>query len=199
MVKTQTKKATKLLHKKGYPFIAIGIALLMLVSGWAGYYINTWQAKLIAAPTQERLIRINDIYDSFALDETKYQLVDSNVFGDKRVYEWDSGRTYSSAKTYTRGANVDVTVAEVRTAIEAAGFVYFGEPYPGSTFTELHFKSAKNEYVRLNVESKPRFDAIRNEVLMKGATAISDAVITMDSNAGPSKVTIKVNLDDNNE
>jgi hypothetical protein len=199
MIKTKNKKSTKQSSKKGYTFIGIGIALLMVIGGLAGYYIHTWQTNLAAAPAKTRLARINDIYKNLKLDENKYQLVDSKVFGDKRVYEWDAGRTYSSSKTYEHGADVNTTVSELRKDIEAAGFAYFEEPYPGSTFKELHFKSSKGEYIRLNVQSKPRFDALRNEILMNGSGQISDSVISMNPNAGPSKVVIKVNLDDNNE
>jgi hypothetical protein len=199
MVKSKvntTKKSTKQHQKKGYQFIGIGIVLLMLVSGVAGYYVNTWQSNLADAPNEARLTRINEIYENLKLDPIKYQPLSSEVFGDKRVYEWDSGRTYSSAQTYQYGANVDTAVAELRKSIEVTGFTYFDEPYPGSVFTQLHFKSAKNEFIRLSIESKPRFDALRNEILMNSSVQAST---DMDPNAGPSTITIKVNLDDNNE
>jgi hypothetical protein len=134
--------------------------------------------------------RIVAIYDSLDLSKHDYQITGKNVFGDKRPYEWDSSRSYSSSVNYIRRANVDTTAAELRTAIEKAGFTYFDEPYPGSAFKEYHFKSAQGEYVRLNVSSKPRDDAFRTN---------EDAAKNIDPNMGPSSVTIKVNLDDNNE
>ena len=140
--------------------------------------------------------RIVAIYDSLKLGD-EYQMVDSNVFGEKKVYEWDAGRTYSSSKEYEVGANVDVVIADLKKSIEAAGFHYFDEPYPGSWMYQYHFKSDKNEYIRLSVHSKPKWDASRDDALMK--RDFSDALFNMDPNAGPSSVTIKVNLDDNNE
>jgi hypothetical protein len=80
----------------------------------------------------------------------------------------------------------------LRKSIEAAGFRYFEEPYPGSAFTELHFRSSKNEYIRLNVSSKPYDDATMGK-------NIGVAALSLDRNAAPSNVIIKVNLDDNNE
>lgn len=190
---------TKHTKSKGYIITVIGFILLISVSLVAGYSFNNWQRNFANTPIEQRKSRILDIYKSLNLDSKKYQPESSNIFGDKRVYEWDNSRTYASSQTFERGANVDATVAELRKSIETAGFTYFEEPYPGSTYTQLHFKSAKGEYLRLTVSSKPRDDAIRNSVLMNPSSELSKNVIEMDPNQGPSNVTIKVNLDDNNE
>jgi hypothetical protein len=143
-------------------------------------------------PSANRAARINNIYNSLAVGDD-YTVVTSNIFGKKRVYEWDTNRSYSSSKTYAHDADVDATVANLRQKIEAAGFTYFEEPYPGSTYVQLHFKSEQNEYVRLTVSSKPRDAALRED------TSTSAPGFSIDPNTGPSNVTIKVNLDDNNE
>lgn len=197
MVKTK-KTAKKVITKKSSKLVLVMFITLIAVGGVAGYYLNSWQHNQVNTAVDTRKDRIIAIYDSLKLD-TSYQLINSSVFGEKRVYEWDAGRTFSSEKTYDRGSDVASTVAELRSKIESAGFTYFEEPYPGSTYIELHFKSSKNEYVRLNVQSKLRFDAMRNDALMNGGKSISQAVLDLDPNAGPSIVTIKVNLDDNNE
>ena len=57
------------------------------------------------------------------------------------------------------------------------------------------YKSPRNEYLRVSVESKTRGDDFFNKSQM--GLSIND--ITTSPNAGPSNVTIKVNLDDNNE
>jgi len=191
------KKKQKILvtSKRGYLFITVGVILLSVLSGGFGYELHTWQADIVNAPVATRKARIVAIYDSLKLGP-EYQLQTSDIFGDKRPYSYDASRTFSSSQTYVRGADVKTTVAALRTSIEAAGFTFFEEPYPGSSFTELHFKSAKNEYIRLNVSSKPRDDALRDSALMNTSLA---NVVDMDSNAGPSNITIKVNLDDNNE
>jgi len=138
---------------------------------------------------KDRLSRINAIYDSLKLG-SDFKLTESNVFGDKKIYEWDNGRTYSSVKNYEKCDDVNNTVNKLRSAIEAAGFKYFEEPYPGSSYTQLHFKSDKNEYIRMTVSSKVRDDAMM---------ANSNNAYSMSPNNGPSNVILKVNLDDNNE
>lgn len=149
-----------------------------------------------AAVMSHRYARIANIYDSLKLDDS-YAVTATNVFGEKRFYKDDTSRTYASSKEYIHGDTVSNTVTALDTKIKAAGFSFVGEPYPGSKYTEYHYKSAKGEYIRLTVSSKPRDDAIRNDVAMKRES--SAAVLDMDANAGPSNVIIKVNLDDNNE
>ncbi len=141
-----------------------------------------------------RLSQINAIYTSLHLSND-YFLVSASVFGDKRVYSYDKGRTQSSVKVYSHEANVDVTVAELRKKIESAGYKFFEEPYPGSAQTELHFKSNDNRYIRLTVSSFSRDSVARSRDM--NLLKVYDE--THSVNEGPSEVTIKVNLDDNNE
>lgn len=153
---------------------------------------------IVGQNEKARLNRINDIYASLELDNKDYTHEQANVFGDKRVYEWDKSRTYSSVISYRHADTVSNTVAELDAKIKAAGFEFIDEPYPGSVYVQYHYKSAKNEYVRLTVESKPYQDAWYNAAVM-GNGEVPESVYEMDKNAGPSAVTIKVNLDDNNE
>jgi hypothetical protein len=143
-----------------------------------------------------RLQRINQIYASIPLPSTVYDEKDT-IFGEKRPYEWDAGRSYSSSKTFVVGKNVDETFALLDKEVRAAGFTFIGEPYPGSTSLQYHYKNDKGEYVRLDVSSKVRNDAFQNELWMK--KDLSNEFFAIDPNAGPSMVTLKVNLDDNNE
>ena len=147
-----------------------------------------------AATDVVRLHRINAIYSSLHIGNDYYMSSES-VFGDKRVYSYDKGRTMSSSKIYEHDANVDTTVADVRTKIEAAGFKYFEEPYPGSAQIELHFESKDHHYIRLTVASTRR-EAAAETGDMNILAAYDHA---HSFNEGPSTVTIKVNLDDNNE
>jgi hypothetical protein len=186
MVKSKKQtKPRKQKYQKSIYGIAIALAAVSISIGI--FFLVT---DII--PSANRAARINNIYDSLAIGDD-YTVVRSDVFGKKRVYEWDTGRTYSSSKTYTHDADVDATVANLRQKIEAAGFTYFEEPYPGSTYVQLHFKSANGEYVRLTVSSKPR------DTALQGSTSPNDDGFSIDPNTGPSNVTIKVNLDDNNE
>lgn len=171
--------------------ISIVVILAIMVMGWVVVRSTT------ALQNQARLNRIEAIYASLNLSEDSYQVAYSNVFGDKRPYSYDSSRSFSSEIQYVHGDTVKTTLAELDTKIKAAGFTYFEEPYPGGAFTEYHYKSAKGEYVRLNVSSKPYDDAWRNSAIMKQAGP--NLPQDYDTNQGPTNVIIKVNLDDNNE
>lgn len=169
----------------------IGVALAMI-----GILTFLSYKTITRIESEGRLGRIVAIYDSLKLSDD-YQLHDESVFGDKRVYSYDKSRTYSSAREYYRGATVSATMDELVKAAKAAGFTELEEPYPGSVIQQRHFKSEKNEYLRITVSSKPRDDALRNSHIMTGE--VSEAALNVDANSGPSNVIIKVNLDDNNE
>lgn len=188
--KRGSKKAPRLTWR--FYVVTIGI---FLVSVMTVVVIGYLAQKVVSANVAEhRYDRITAIYDSFKLGDD-YRAESIAVFGDKRVYEWDDGRTYSSKKEYLKGDTVSNTVADVDGKIKAAGFTFFDEPYPGDKSTQYHYKSKDGEYVRLTVASKPYLDAIQNAVLMGKKSPHA----TADANAGPAVVTIKVNLDDNNE
>lgn len=171
---------------------AVAVATVIVISMLAANYIHNQQVA-------ERRDRIQSIYSSLAIDKEKYQLEHTNVFGDKRAYDWDKNRSYSSEKNYIHGDTVTNTFNELDGKIRAAGFVFVDEPYPGSVQKQFHYKSEKGEFIRLSVSSKQYDDAIRNAAVMG-----QDIVTVIDrfqdgTDAGPANVTIKVNLDDNNE
>ena len=193
-----SKKSAKIV--KGRPqtwrfyVVTVGIFLVAVATV---VVIALFTSNVVAKNTNKgRLDRINQIYSSINIGDA-YRVDSVNVFGDKRPYDWDKSRTTSSAITYIHGDTVSNTVAELDQKIKAAGFEKFDEPYPGSTSIQYHYKSAKGEYVRLTVSSKPYNDAWSNAAAMK--QEVPESVYAMDKNAGPSEVTLKVNLDDNNE
>ena len=147
--------------------------------------------------SQQRLARIYDIYGSVALDADKCSIIDETVFGDKRVYEWDKSRTYSSEVHYTCNWDVATTIEAIKETVRNSDFTFQEEPYPGSVDWQYVYKSPKNEYMRINAGSKPWADALFNDLRMTGK--ISDETFAIDKNSGPTNVSIKVNLDDNNE
>lgn len=172
--------------------IASVLALVYVVAIAALIYFLIYPAL----DNQQRESRIRAIYNSLKLD-SKYIIQKESIFGKKQPHEWDPARSQSSSREYIRAADVKTTVTEVKRAIEKAGFTYLEEPYPGSAQVQYHFKSQKNEYIRMIVSSKPRDDTIQNKALMK--LELTDADFALDPNTGPSNVIIKVNLDDNNE
>jgi hypothetical protein len=185
------KKMKKLVAKNKKKIITIASIVTIIIV--AALVICLYIAP--AVNNNIRKDRIISIFNSLKLDDKKYTLTYESIFGDKRIYEWDSSRSYSSERIYIRGANVDTTVAELKQAITKTDFKFYEEPYPGITDFMYIYKSPKNEYLRVSVSSKTRQDDFFN----KSSMGLSTKDITTDPNTGPSNVTIKVNLNDNNE
>jgi len=185
-----SKKINKLSSKsKKQAKIALIVSGVIIIGSILGLY---------TIPTINNAIRkdrIVSIFNSLKIDDQKYTIKYDIVFGDKKSYSYDSGRSASSVKMYTRNANVDVTVAELKQAIAATDFKFYEEPYPGTADFMYIYKSPRNEYLRVSVSSKARTDDYFNRYNM----GLSTDDITISPNAGPSNVTVKVNLDDNNE
>jgi len=193
----KTKKSQLTLRKRfiwSLIAILIGIGAAIVI----GYLvINT----VTAISNSARKERIATIYQSLKLDES-YTPVKVDIFGEKRVYEWDKGRSYSSSIQYVHGDTTGNTVTELDRAIKNAGFEFIDEPYPGSFDTQYHYKSGSGEYIRLTVSNKASDDEFENNRLMgKSLDQMGDNFreLAKDKNKGPANVTIKVNLDDNNE
>ena len=140
----------------------------------------------------DRYSKIMDIYASLNLD-TSYRSVSSDVFGDKRVYQWDKSRTYASSVIYAHNDTPANTTADLTRKIEAAGFIYVQTEYAGSTTPIEEFRNKDGNWIRLGVTSKYVQDAITF------GTATSNDPLVSHKDEAPSYVTLKVNLDDNNE
>ncbi len=192
-IKTKPKELRRPLFVR-YLLVAAGVLIIVPLAIFGYKTVASYRETAAQkAVSDQRKARIEAIYAGLKLGPN-YTLTGQSVFGEKKVYEWDKSRTYSSSETFSRPVNVDTAVADLRAKIEHAGFKYFEEPYPGSSFTELHFKSAKNEYLRLNVSGQPYMEAVRQKYQAKDNSAV-----LIDPNLGPAVVVIKVNLDDNNE
>lgn len=150
------------------------------------YNDSSKNTKLTSPTAREE--RIRAIFATFELDDS-FEITREDIFGEKRVYEWDDGRTYSSSREYRRDKGVEDTRAVARQAIEKAGFTMFDEPYAGSVASQYHFKNSRGEYVRLSVLSQSVLSTTRD----------TEPLTDKEKWAAPSIVTIKVNLDDNNE
>ena len=187
-----TKNHQHIKHQKQHRnIIGLGIIIIAVLVG-----LTLTLTILPKIHNDARLNRINEIYSSITLPQITYLPI-NNIFGDKRPYDYDKSRSYSSQKKFVVAKTVAETFGDIDKAIKAAGYTQFEEPYPGSTSKEFHYKNSRGEYVRLNVSSKLRNDAAINDQLMNGK--FTEAFFKIDPNAGPSTVTLKVNLDDNNE
>ena len=139
-----------------------------------------------------RVDRIHEIYNSLNLDKS-YRLASENIFGDKRVYDWDKSRTFASSQEYGRDATVDETFADLEKRATDAGFESVGTEYENSTAEQHHYKSEAGEYIRISVMNRAWHDS-----LLYG-TQLPDSDELNRRDLAPVYVTIKVNLDDNNE
>lgn len=198
MKKKNTKKSSKAqkalaLSRRQTVF---GILILFIVIG-AIYVFSGFAHQAFYVKPREA--RIKEIYQSLNLSDD-YIVQRTAISGEKRLYPHDKSRSYSSYIEYLRGADLETTATELDARIKAAGFTFFDEPYPGMRGSlQYHYRSQDAEYIRLSVESKPRKDAFQNFVLMNPDEDLPLSLFELDPNAGPTEVTIKVNLDDNNE
>lgn len=190
------KKPTSRQQRVKVPKLFLGVVFVIAALALA---VLVWSAVGVVKASQDsaRLQRIEAIYSSIGVDQDLYKLESYTVFGDKRPYDYDKSRSRSSVVEYSRGDTVDATFNELDGKIRAAGFTFFEEPYPGSVYKQFHYKSEKGEYVRLTVSSKPYDDLWRNATLM--GKSVPEQLDDFDANQGPASVTLKVNLDDNNE
>ncbi len=167
--------------------VLVVFLLALLVAGAFGVYKYS-----VNVNNQARLSQIMDIYNDLQLEES-YRPTNANVFGDKRVYEWDKGRTYASSVEYAhKDAPADVR-ANLRKKVEAAGFKFVQTEYEGSIQPSDQYRNDKGNYVRVSVTSKYVHDKFTF-----GNYDVDDPLVNH-SNEAPSYIEIKVNLDDNNE
>jgi len=174
--------------KRSIVSYAVVVFLFFVMAAMSWYLVNRMVASQI---NQTRLDRISSIYTSISLGDS-YRIDQSNVFGDKRVYDWDHSRSFSSSVEYGHNDTVTNTFADLKKKIEAAGFTYVQTEYSGSIAQIVEYKDGNGEYIRVGVETS----AVRDMSTYGTPGTVADIA---DTNAAPSYVTIKVNLDDNNE
>lgn len=171
--------------------------LFFTVSGFMILMIILFISLIIIPKTINdiRKDRIISIYKSLNLSTQKYLLQSQSIFGDKRVYSWDSGRSASSMISVVRDTDVKTAFNELKAAVAKTDFKFYQEPYPGGADYIYIYKSPRNEYLRISASSKTRADEFFNKYHM----GLSTSGIATDPNTGPTNIVIKVNLDDNNE
>lgn len=198
MAKKSSKRTQKVKHvslspthvmiKRSIVSYAVLVFLLFATVAFSWYLIDRMVTSKL---NQARYDRITAIYTSLNLGSS-YRVVTGNVFGDKRVYDWDKGRTFASSIEYGHNDTVTNTFADLKKKIEAAGFTFVQSEYSGSVVQKDEYKNTDGEYIRVNVES----DDVHDMMTYGTPKSISDI---FDTNAAPSYVTIRVNLDDNND
>jgi hypothetical protein len=181
----KNKNTKKVSLKNKLPLIGAISLILILVLLLVIMYIVPQSINMV------RKNKITSVYTSLDLGG-RYLVQSQDIFGDKRKYDWDSSRSYSSSIDYVRSANVDVATRELQSKVEAAGFKLIDHPYP----YQWQYKSDGNIHLRFNALSKPQWDCFFNSSQMGKEVEPNECG---DPNQGPTHVTVKVNLDDNNE
>lgn len=175
--------------KKGLVVYGVVVFVLFVCISLSAYaLVNTVKHQ----ENQARLNRINAIYTSLSLGDS-YRVNKVHIFGDKRVYEWDKGRTYSSSIEYGHNATMNETFADIEKKAKAVGFEPAGRAYEGSTVEQHHYKNSNGEYIRVTVSNR-----VVQDSMIYGTEYQKDDDVT-NRDTAPVYVTIKVNLDDNNE
>ncbi len=187
MVKQKTNYKNKVGSSKEK--IALLGAIAFIILALSAITLCVLMPNLISAQRKNRIL---ETYAKINLGDD-YIVQSQNIFGEKKLYEWDTSRTYSSSEELIRGADVDTTVSDLQGHITRAGFTLVDHPYP----FQWQYKSNDNIYIRFNVDSKPRMEYAQNQSLM--GKSFDPTFNNISPDAGPSLVTLKVNLDDNNE
>ncbi|HEY8886416.1 MAG TPA: hypothetical protein VIM31_02885 [Candidatus Microsaccharimonas sp.] len=190
MAKKYTKQQHEKHQKRHRIIVGLSIVVVAVLLGLIFSFIII--PKVI---NDTRLNRINHIFSSIQGPALVYDETD-HIFGDKRLYEWDASRSYASSKTLVVGKTVTDAFDLFDKAIVAAGYTPVQDAHPNSVVKERTYKTPRGEYVYLDAVSKLRTDAFQNQVWM-GST--ENNFRNIDPNAGPASVTLRVNLDDNNE
>ena len=182
---------THIMLRKGVFIYAFFVFVTFVLISLSAYTVHN---MTVAYTNKSRLNQIERIYADLKLDDT-YRLAKSDIFGDKRVYNWDKSRTYSSSAEYGRNDTTANTFANLKSKAEAAGFTQVGDVY-GGVARQLYFKNANGVYLRISVNPKAWQDAI-----IYGTSSAEETGFVMNdiANAAPVYVIIRVNLDDNNE
>ena len=180
---------THILVKKSIASYAVLVFVLFFTTALAGHALYDLS---VHRSNNDRLERIQNVYSTINLDDS-YRTAKSDLFGDKRVYSWDKNRTYSSSTEYGHNDTPTNTRTELIKKIEKAGFVKVGSAYEESTNPQDYFKNSDGTYIRISVTSR----YVQN-AMTYGDFSDTDPLINHKDEA-PSYVTVKVNLDDNNE
>ena len=168
--------------------VILALCLLLLFIGVG--YVGMRVVKVYS--NQVRLQQIIAIYDNLKLEDT-YKKQKVSIFGDKRTYDWDKSRTFASSVEYTGSSTPTDTRAAIRTKVKAAGYSFVQTEYEGSIQPIDEYKNTAGNWIRVAVMSQYVHDKF-----VHGDYDTNNPLINH-ANESPSYITLKVNLDDNNE
>lgn len=171
------------------------VVLTAIVLGLAVWGVQS----LLVAQTQARLERIEAIYANLNLEPQEYALTSSSIFGERKPYDSGKEGSRASSVSYVHSDSVSATFARLDKKIRAAGFTFVSEPNPGSIEKQYRYKAKSGEYLHLVVVRQVFADATTQESVANSDLDLAMKETGGDIEQGPSKVTIRVNLDHNTE
>lgn len=177
--------------RKGVVVYAIFVFISFVLISLSAYTIHN---ITVAYTNKNRVNTIEQVLTDLKLGDS-YRVAKADIFGDKRVYSWDKSRTYASSAEYAHNDTTTNTFADLKSKAEAAGFTQIDDVY-GGIARQLHFKNGDDTYLRVSVIPKAWQDAI---VYGSSSTEQNEISINDMANASPVYVTLRINLDDNNE
>lgn len=167
---------------------AVLVFFLFTTLSMSAFLINR---LIVNKHNSNRYNYITAVYDGLKLG-SDYREISSNVFGEKRTYAGDKKRSYASSIAYGHNDTPVNTSADLKKRAEAAGFTYVQTSHEDTANPVMEFKNKDDQWLRIAVTSKSTQDAYMYR-LPAGDPA------TDHSSEAPSYVTIKVNLDSNND
>ena len=185
-----SKTPTHFMIKRSLLSYAVIVFVFFALLSMSAYLVDR---MIVSRNNQMRYNEITKIYKDLNLGDD-YRVASTNIFGDKRVYSYDSSRTYSSSVEYGRNASVQDTIDDLRNKAEQAGFSYVQTEYEGSVSAIYEYKNDNGNWIRIRAVPKEDQDDV-----IYGTSTFNSTNIEEISAMSPTYVTIKVNLDDNNE
>ena len=185
-----TKTPTHFMIKRSLLSYAVIVFVFFGLLSMSTYLVDR---MIVAREHQQRYDEITKIYKELNIDDS-YRTAKTNIFGDKRQYESDKGRTYASSIEFGRNASVADTTQDLREKAEKSGFSYIQTEYEDSASPVYEYKNSAGNWLRISVEPKNLADDT-----LYGTSNFKFENTEQTKAMSPSYVTIKVNLDDNNE
>ena len=185
-----SKTPTHFMIKRSLLSYAVIVFVFFALLSMSAYLVDR---MIVSRNNQVRYNEITKIYKDLNLGDD-YRVASTNIFGDKRVYSYDSSRTHSSSVEYGRNASVQDTIDDLRNKAEQAGFSYVQTEYEGSVSAIYEYKNDNGNWIRIRAVPKEDQDDV-----IYGTSTFNSTNIEEISAMSPTYVTIKVNLDDNNE
>ncbi|MEO8691771.1 MAG: hypothetical protein ABI397_03230 [Candidatus Saccharimonas sp.] len=199
-----TKKTTKKLSKKQptrIKHVSVSQTHVMIKRSLLGYAIIVFvvfctismsvylvERMVVSHNIENRYDEMSKVYTDLNLDKS-YLVDQTNISGSSYLKAVDGSKVYNSIVSFGHNDTVSATISDLTTRLEQAGFNPAGTRYEGTVASETNFKNNDGVVVTINVVTKSSHD-----MSIYGVPTL-DEWQSLDKNAAPSYVTIKVSLE----